>query len=151
MIGSRAVRVFTKILSPVVYAASVVLAALFTLGAWSRISSLPDQALSLIIALAPTFLLIGGITFGVCAWGLLLLERLQRPKVLDHLRRCALLYPFVVLLGPLVFAFYDDDPGAGYSIAFDAFIFSTYAVLVDALILLLKRRRLINSSVEGAA
>ena len=78
-----------KFVTPLVYTATLLLAAFLVLQV-----ILPIVYMSLLpgvwFYLAPILLL--SIVCGSASWGLLWLEGLQRPRVIDHLRRCALLY-----------------------------------------------------------
>ncbi len=73
---------------------------------------------------------------------LLRLERLKRPTLLDHLRRCALLHSLVLLLCPLLVNFVDlGDFGGGGAVAIIVFMAAAYAAMVDTLVLFITRRR----------
>lgn len=134
------IRYSTKLVAPALYAVVVVLTVFVTYGTVDHVNRTAGFAIPLIVGFVLPYLLIGGVSYGIYGWLLLRLERLERPAVRDHFRRCALLYPFVVLPGPLLVAFYSDDPGAGYAVAAIVFMAAAYATLVDALTLLFQRR-----------
>lgn len=90
--------------------------------------------------------LIGGLVFGPLVLGLLRLERSTWPGGLDHLRHCALLYPLCASLLVVLLATYEANmnapggPAGGYVAAAGLFLISVWAVVVDALVILIKRR-----------
>ena len=88
-------------------------------------------------------LLVAGAVLYAGGWELLRLEGLQRPGILDHLRRCALLYALFVPGSVLLVALVDlGDPGGGGALATMLCFAAGYAILVDAALLFSTRRRL---------
>ena len=90
----------------------------------------------------------------LCAGGreLLRLGGLQRPGIMDHLRRCALLYASFVPLGVLLLAFVNlNDTGGGGAIATMLCFAAGYAILVDAVLLFVVRRRLDRQRARSTA
>ena len=96
------------------------------------------------LAGALAILVVGGFVFALIGRLLVLLERLRRPTVFDHLRRCALLYVTVAILAVLLITTYETQAASGVStyfgVAVICFLTASYAALTDALILPLERR-----------
>lgn len=136
-----------KFASPVVYAAALIPAVVIAVWTTSLLTSnvfiRPDfyegAAWPLIVA-APGAV-IGAIIFAGVGRISLSLERLSRPKALDHFRRCALLYLVLVFFVGWVAASYSPT-GSNYAFAFQiqAMAVVLSAILIDALILFMKNR-----------
>ncbi len=128
-----------KLLSPVVYAAASVLAAVACVWTMvfcvSYISWIPQPAF-----FAAPFLFAGAV-LAPCGWGLIRLERSRRPTLLDHLRHRTLLYATLVLLGGSWVTFFYDGGVALAPVEFGVFFYTSLAVLIDALVLICWRRR----------
>jgi hypothetical protein len=96
------------------------------------------------IGLATVFV-IGGLVFGVCAWALVLLEGLRQPKLTDHLRHCAYLYIFFILLSAVLIPDYIEGLRLGYpgveTPAQVVWLVAALAILIDALVLTWHRWR----------
>lgn len=137
-----------KLLSPVVYAAASVLAAVACVWTMvfyvSYISWTPQPAV-----FAVPFLFAGGV-LAPCVWGLLRLERSPRPKLLDHARHRTLLYASLVLLGGSWVKFFYDGGDAPAPVEFGVSFYASLAVLIDASVLIYWRRRF-DHAVEGNA
>ena len=135
------VRTLVKISSPFAYIA-LFLAIAYAAGLGPDVTGLvlgPDSSVFLYVVIKA---LIFGVVFFLGGWVLLALERLQRPKLVDHLRRCALLYLLFAPGSVSFFLLVDlSDPGAGGSLAITLCIAAGYAIVIDALLLLVTRRR----------
>jgi hypothetical protein len=80
--------------------------------------------------------------YGLVSWALLRLEGLRRPGGIDHLRRCALLYASLVVLGCLLlYTSYGGTVDVGPAFMIAAPFCIVNAILMDAGVLLLKRWR----------
>ena len=134
-----------KFVTPLVYAAILLLTAFPILQvslAVVYVSWLPG----IFFYLMPVALLSAAL--GISSWGLLLLEKLQRPRIFDHLRRCAVLYLGLAFFGFLFLnAVYEGTTGSGPSVLILALLCIVNAILADAIVLLLKRWR--SSSVQS--
>ena len=134
-------RIAAKIFSPLAYVALIlaaILAALFTVRTLE--SGLGSESPIYVYVIGE--LLVSGVVLYAGGSALLSLEELWRPKVLDHLRRCAFLYLVFIPLGTSLVAFVDlGDPGGGGSLAIMLCIAAGYAILVDAVLLFVARRR----------
>lgn len=101
-----------------------------------------------------TSILVFGALFGSLGWLLLQWERLGRPKLADHLRRCIFLYATLLLLGSMFFWAVQfpppSDVGFGYGVAVLTFLCIAYSIVLDAGLLLLKRRRSMRSDLGGS-
>ncbi|MGF1470339.1 MAG: hypothetical protein ACFB50_01195 [Rubrobacteraceae bacterium] len=94
-----------------------------------------------LVAVVAMFM-IGGLVFGLLAAGIFRVERLQEPNFLDHLRHCALLYAGLLFSVFVLFISYESQAGGlGYAYGVAIFVIGAYAASIDALMLLLKRRR----------
>ena len=107
------------------------------------------------IALATIFLIVG-LAFGSLGWALILLERLARPKLIDHLRRCACLYVCLAILSALQIPEYakaNQLPGYPVPEFQDQVLWLVIAcaILVDAFLLLGQRVRYGRASLEGVS
>ena len=134
-------RIAAKPFSPFAYVALALAATLAALLAVRTLEfNLGDSfPISLYIVVE---LLVSGAVLYVGGWALLSLEELRRPRVLDHLRRCAFLYLVFVPLGILLAVFVGlDDPGGGGVLALAFCAVAGYAILIDALLLFIVRRR----------
>lgn len=153
MVSARKSRVAAKIFSPFAYAAALVPVAFVVFWLGGSISFVVGaRFVPPVVYLVLAYLVVGGVIYGSLGWWLLLLEQLLRPTLGDHFRRCALLYLFVALLGPLLVIFVDiGDPGAGGSVAIIVLMAAGYAVLMDALVLLMTRLRYSRVSQGGTA
>lgn len=131
-----------KIFSPLAYVAlllALIIAVLLTVRAlestWGYTAPVPLYV--------GAELLVAGAVLYAGGWELLRLEGLQRPGILDHLRRCALLYTLFVLGSVLLVALVNlGDPGGGGALATMLCFAAGYAILVDAVLLLAAQRRL---------
>lgn len=125
-----------KFVAPLVYAATLSLATLPILWlsvAFVYLSWLPGVW----FYLAPVLML--SLVYGLVDWVLLWGEGLQRPRSSDHIRRCALLYAGLVILGFLFLASaYRDTVNLSPSVTNIAFLCILNAVFIDAAILSLK-------------
>lgn len=138
MISSEQAGLGTKLATPVVYAIVFVLTAFLSI---TVLFEYDFSSLPLIVFWALPMLLFA-LSFGVFGWGLLLLERLRRPTVLDHLRRCALLYVTLIpIASVLLLAIHSGNADAGYAIVLAVVLSAIYAIFVDALILFVARLR----------
>jgi hypothetical protein len=90
-------------------------------------------------------LVIGGLAFGVAGWALMLLEGLWRPKLTDHLRRCACLYVLFAILNTVLI----PETAKAYRVggypppelmSQVVWLLVGWAILMDALVLLVVRR-----------
>lgn len=90
-----------------------------------------------LVAVLPS-LLTAVAVFGVCGWLLLRVERLQRPTMWDHLRRCATFYAIAALVSPFVVAEYlrsqSESLAGGYGLI--AVFVAILAIVTDAIMLL---------------
>ena len=94
------------------------------------------------VVTAITVLFVGFVIFGALSRAFIWLERVRVPTVSDHLRHCALLYVGLLLLLFMLIASYKSQAGGlGYGLGVIVFITGAYAAAIDALTLLLKRRR----------
>ncbi|MDQ5819671.1 MAG: hypothetical protein M3334_15080 [Actinomycetota bacterium] len=148
MLAGRAMRSAMRLVSPVVYAAIAVTTTLLVL--WAGRFADHYVGLPVPLATAAPAMLVGGAVFGFYSWALLGLEGGDQLTIWDHLRRCAMLYPFVAFLG-LFMIFYSvwADPGGGGAIVAMVFIAAGYTVLVDALAQFVVRRRSHRASLRG--
>ena len=143
-------RIVARTWSPVLYAVSVVPVIVGSVAAASLVArtigfdNFTTFRYRGDVAAAASVLVIGGFVFGFLSQFLTWIEQLRPPTLRDHLRHCVALY---VLLGtlavPLVRMYegavaYGLSLGAGLAVA----IFFTvgYAISIDAVVLLLKRR-----------
>ena len=92
--------------------------------------------------------LIGGVVFGALAGTLVRLEDPRPSGIRDHLRHCLLLYAAIALSVVLLVENYNANYGGaasgvsgGYVIALLVSLTASYAVLIDALILVRAGRR----------
>lgn len=124
---------------PLIYAAIILVTAplvlqvtLFT----AYVSPLPGVSFYVAPVLAWSIL------YGLVSWALLRLEGLRRPRGIDHLRRCALLYASSVVLGfLLLYTSYRGTVDVGPAFVIAAPFCIANAILMDAGVLLLKRWR----------
>jgi hypothetical protein len=69
------------------------------------------------------------------------LERLSRPRILDHIRRCALLYlAFVFVVGWIAASYSPTGSNYAFSFQLQLLAVSCAAILTDALVLFAKNR-----------
>lgn len=91
-------------------------------------------------------LVIGGLVFGLCGRLLLLMEGRRPPTFVDHLRRCAYLYVFFVILSAVLIPNYVEGVRAGYPGVETqeevVWLVAAYGIVVDALMLAWRRWRL---------
>lgn len=136
-----------KLVSPVVYGAALLPAVVLAVWAASLLTShvfiRPDfyeGALWPLIVTAPGAV-IGAVVFAGVGRITASLERLSRPKIVDHIRRCALLYLALVLLVGWVAVSYSPT-GSNYAFAFQiqAMAVVLSATIIDALVLFMKHR-----------
>ncbi len=139
------VRLLVRLFSPIVYAASITVTVpvLLSVYAARQLEVAPSQP----VAAAALVLLTAASLPVTLAWLLLLVERPQRPPgLLDHVRRCIWLYAAVAaVVALLVISSFDeggiDELEEGGALAVLIGVYSLYAALVDALVLLAKRWR----------
>ncbi|MBA2691589.1 MAG: hypothetical protein H0U65_03725 [Rubrobacter sp.] len=142
-----------KFASPVVFGAvllpTVVVAVWATSFLASNVFMRPDfyeGAAWPLIVMSPGAV-VGAVVFAGISRIMLSLERLSRPRIADHLRRCALLYLALVFLVGWIAASYSPT-GSNYAFAFQlqtmAVVLS--ATLIDALVLFSKSRSNMNST-----
>lgn len=87
------------------------------------------------------FLLVCALLFAVLDLALYGLERLQRPVLRDHIRHCALLYAGIVLVFVTLIAIPGLQAGmVQFDLGLVVCAVAVYAILVDAGVVLLKRR-----------
>jgi hypothetical protein len=87
------------------------------------------------------FLLVCALLFAVLDLALYGLERLQRPVLRDHIRHCALLYAGIVLVFVTLIAIPGLQAGmVRFDLVLVVCAVAVYAILVDAGVVLLKRR-----------
>ena len=92
-----------------------------------------------------------GATYSLLSLVFLRLERLQRPTVLDHLRRCAFLYAILVLSASVFFAsIYSGGGNLGNAFVLVAMLSVCFAISVDALVLGTARLRHRYTNLRGA-
>lgn len=90
------------------------------------------------------------------SWALMLLEKLSRPRLIDHLRRCAYLCALFVVLSALQIPEYarahqlPGYPGPEFQSQV-LWLSVVYAILVDALVLLGRRLRYGRAALEVGA
>jgi hypothetical protein len=99
-----------------------------------------------------SLLLIGGPAFGLVSLGLVWLDGVRSPSLVDHLRQCAYLYAFVGILGVLFAAEYVGNVIAGdpmYEMPKAAvlWVIAGFAISVNALTLFRTHRRLVRVGV----
>ncbi|CAN5748825.1 hypothetical protein BH20ACT11_BH20ACT11_05050 [soil metagenome] len=91
-------------------------------------------------------LVLGGLIFVSLTLGVLRLELTALPGVLDHLRHCVLLYPLCAFLFAVLIAGYETTTNSiggadlWYVAAAALFLMSSWAIVLNAVILLWKRR-----------
>lgn len=104
---------------------------------------------------AATTLIVGGVVFGLLAVALLRLERLRRPTVRDHLRRCTALYVIGGTLMILLFATYEEQAAygvsLGYAVAVGGLFTVGYAIAIDALVLWWQRQKCVRAGFGDSA
>ena len=103
-----------------------------------------------------SLVLIGGPAFGLLSLGLVRLEGLRSPSLVDHLRQCALLYAFVGILGALFAAEFVGNFVAGHPMyemprAAVAWVIAGFAIPANALALFWRRRRFARVTLAGSA
>jgi hypothetical protein len=91
-------------------------------------------------------LVIGGLAFGIVGWALIVFEGARRPKLTDHLRRCACFYVFFAILSAeLVQESVRSYQMPGYPPPeFQVqvlWLLAGCAILVDSFVLVWQRRR----------
>lgn len=107
------------------------------------------------IALATIFVFVALVS-GSLSWALVLLEGLSRPKLIDHLRRCAYLYVSFVILSALQIPEYAKTyrlpgyPGPEFQTQV-LWLSIVFAILVDALVLSGQRLRHRRAALEAGA
>jgi uncharacterized membrane protein len=103
-------RVVAKITSPILYAAALVLIVFGPL----YIASLPGMAWFNSCCSGLAFVLIfvaGPLLLAIFNIYLTRFEELQSPEILDHLRRCALLYVVLAVLAFLLVTLFESQTG----------------------------------------
>jgi len=101
-------------------------------------SSYVFENVALVVVL---LLLVCALLFAVLDLALYGLERLRRPVPKDHLRHCALLYAGIVFVSVVLFAASDLQARMlQYGLGFAVCAVAAYGILVDAVVVLLKRR-----------
>ncbi|QIN82477.1 hypothetical protein GBA63_07325 [Rubrobacter tropicus] len=133
--------VVVKIFSPLAYVAVLLAAILTALLTARTLESIWGYDVPVFLFVGAELLVAGTILY-IGARALLQLEGLRRPRIVDHLRRCALLYALFVPLSALLVALVDfGDPGGGGSLAIMLCFAAGYAILVDTVLLLFVVRR----------
>ncbi|MGI8541176.1 MAG: hypothetical protein ACR2N0_15625 [Rubrobacteraceae bacterium] len=153
MVAGRTAGPVAKLASPVVFGAVLLPAVVLSVWAASFLASnvfiRPDfyeGAMWPLIVMAPGAV-IGAVVFAGAASITASLERLSRPKPLDHLRRCALLYlALVFLLGWVAVSYSPTGSNYAFSFQLQTMAVVVFAILADALVLFLKRRSNMSST-----
>ncbi|HJQ28901.1 MAG TPA: hypothetical protein VJ827_06145 [Rubrobacter sp.] len=105
------------------------------------------------VAAAGSVLVIGGFVFGLLAWVLVRLERLQRPAIRDHMRHCVVLYAALITLVVKLISAYESSAAhgisPGYGLTATALFVVGYAISIDATMLALQRRRFDRTPLGG--
>ena len=141
MSATRSRTTAARILSPLLYFAVLMAAILAALIAVLTLESIWGYNVSVFLFVG-TELLVAGIVLYLGGLALLQSEGSRRPGIMDHLRRCALLYALFIPLSVLLAALVDlGDPGGGGSLAVMLCFSAGYAILVDAVLLIVARRR----------
>lgn len=144
-------RYFLRILAPLVYAVSILPLA-FAIFIGVRFADY-YLGLPMPLTLAVPILLIGIGGLGGLAWLLSRIEGLRRPRIVDHVRHCAI--PYAVLVFMLVQALRvlsDLRPGGAAAAAGSVvFISVGCAVTTNALVLFWQRRRFLRTDPGSAA
>ncbi len=142
-----------KLVSPVVHGAVLLPVVVLTVWTTSFLTSSvfirPDfyeGALWPLIVTLPGAV-IGAVVFAGVGRITASLERLSRPKIIDHIRRCALLYLAIVFLVGWVAVSYSPT-GSNYAFAFQIQTMAVVvsAIFADALVLFSKNRSNTNST-----
>ena len=155
-IGRSAVRwIFSPLLYflaliPTVFGAIVVLTAMDYGGFLYRFLAPVDRYGALTPGTDETSLVavlaVGGLVFGLAGWVLAVFEKLRRPKIIDHFRRCVCLYiVFVVLNAAMMPEYIESYRTPGYPAPeFQlqvVWLLVACAILLDALVLAWRRHR----------
>ncbi len=86
--------------------------------------------------------LFGTPIFALLSFGLTRVERLRSFALLDHLRHCVVIYAFLALLAPILASGYGLPRWSlGWGLGVGLSLVSAYAVLVDAAVVYVMRRR----------
>lgn len=93
-------------------------------------------------------LILGGPTFGLLSLSLTRFEQLRNPGVLDHMRHSLLLYLSLSTLVAAQLIVNEElvTPGLAYAFGLVLFLITSYAVLVDLLIVFTVRQRMGRNS-----
>lgn len=142
MSAAQTRKIAVKIFSPLAYVSALLAAILAALLTGLTLGVVLGYVVPVILLVGAELLAAGTVLY-VGGRALLRLEGLRRPGIVDHLRRCALLYALFVPLGGLLVAFADPgDPGGGGSPAIMLCVVAGYAIFIDAIILFKAQRRL---------
>ncbi|HEV2093337.1 MAG TPA: hypothetical protein VGR18_09265 [Rubrobacter sp.] len=134
-------RIAAKISSPFAYLAFLLAAMFVGLLTVRTLEAGPGPGSPIFLYIIAD-LLAGGTVLYAGGWALLSLEELAQPTILDHLRRCALLYLILVPLGVVLLAFANfGDPGGGGALATMLCVAAGCAIVIDASLLFVVRRR----------
>lgn len=121
---------------------------------WYIKSGYNPGEIALIAGAFLTTLLVFGVLFGGLGRLLLRWERVSMPGLIDHLRRCALLYGALLLLGSMFFWAVEfppsSDVGFGYGVALLTFLCIAYSIVLDAALVFLERRRYARTDLGGS-
>jgi hypothetical protein len=103
-----------------------------------------------------SLVLIGGPVFWLLSLGLVRLDGLRSPSLVDHLRQCAYLYASVGMLVALFAAEYDENLVAGNPMheapnAAVLWVIAGFALLVNALTLSRRHRRIARVRLVGSS
>ena len=85
---------------------------------------------------------------------LVLFEKLESPAILDHLRRCALLYAMLVALAYLLVTLFESqtrggDTSGGYAGLAILFLIVAGSITIDALVLYAVRKSFFRFAFRG--
>ena len=95
-------------------------------------------------------LVLGGVLFPSTTLLIGKLERLQRPRLTDHLRHCAAVYALMIATASyLIGAYAEHRDGLGYGVAAAACLLGVFAVALNGLTLWLARSAQAAPQVTG--
>ena len=130
-----------KLFSPLAYVALLLIAIIAAFLTVRTLESSVGYGVPIVLYVVAE-LLVAGVALYLGGRALLRLEDLGRPRLVDHLRRCAFLYSLFLPLSVLLVVFVDlSDPGGGGSLAVMLCVAAGYAILIDALLLFGVTRR----------
>ena len=143
-------RLVTRIMGPVLYAVSFVPVIVGSIAVVSLVvrtigfDNFTTFRYNGDVAAAASVLVIGGFVFGSLSRFLAWLEQLRIPSLRDHLRHCAVLYVLLGALAVPLVRMYESAVAYGLSLgdglAVAVFFTVGYAICINAVVLLLKRR-----------